>query len=89
MKKKQFALLILGIILVGALAWANRETKPTTSSSSSTAAQSFDKKAYALSDPTSIWIVVNKQRPLNPKTYAPNDLVVPNIPLRATITATE
>lgn len=35
----------------------------------------FDKNKYSHDDVTSIWVVVNKQRPLNPKTYAPNDLV--------------
>ena len=35
----------------------------------------FDKKKYSNDDVTSIWVVVNKQRPLNPKTYAPTDLV--------------
>ncbi len=35
---------------------------------------SFDKKQYSIDDPTSIWIVVNKRRPLSPKTYVPSDL---------------
>ena len=35
----------------------------------------FDKKKYSVDDVTSIWVVVNKQRPLNPKTYVPADLV--------------
>lgn len=35
----------------------------------------FDKGKYSTDDPASIWVVANKQRPLNPKTYAPNDLV--------------
>jgi D-alanyl-D-alanine carboxypeptidase len=29
---------------------------------------------YSISDPTSIWVVVNKLRPLQPKTYVPADL---------------
>jgi zinc D-Ala-D-Ala carboxypeptidase len=47
-------------------------------------APSFNKKQFSLTDPTSLWVVANKQRPLNPATYAPSDLVVPNIPLAAT-----
>lgn len=35
----------------------------------------FDKNKLSLDDPASIWVVVNKQRPLSPKTYAPTDLV--------------
>jgi len=42
----------------------------------------FDKQLYSLSDASSLWVVVNKQRPLNPKTYTPANLVVPNISLR-------
>jgi zinc D-Ala-D-Ala carboxypeptidase len=36
---------------------------------------SFDKNKYSRDDAASIWVVANKQRPLNPKTYAPTDLV--------------
>lgn len=59
--------------------------KQTTSSSSSkttTTSDGFNKNQYSLTDPNSIWVVVNKQRPLNPKTFVPPDLVVPNVPLR-------
>lgn len=41
---------------------------------------SFDKNKYSLSDPTSIWVVVNKNRAL-PNNYQPADLVVPNVRL--------
>lgn len=57
-------------------------TKKTASQTSKTPADSFNKSQYSLTDPTSLWVVVNKTRPLQPKTYAPNDLVVPQIPLR-------
>lgn len=45
--------------------------------------------SYSLSDPSSIWVVVNKQRPLQPKTYAPAHLVIPDIPMRPSITYDE
>lgn len=35
----------------------------------------FDMKRYSTEDVTSIWVVVNKRRPLNPQNYAPSDLV--------------
>jgi D-alanyl-D-alanine carboxypeptidase len=44
---------------------------------------------HSLTDPKSIWVVVNKKRPLEPKTYTPNDLVVPDIQLRDNITDDE
>lgn len=34
----------------------------------------FNKSQYSLEDPTSIWVIVNKQRPL-PSTYEPSDLI--------------
>ena len=37
--------------------------------------KAFDKKAKSLTNPKSAWVVVNKQRPLKPKSYAPTDLV--------------
>ena len=53
---------------------------PTTNQTFTT--PSFDKTKYSLTDPASIWVVVNKQHPLDPKSYTPTDLVVPDIPLR-------
>lgn len=35
----------------------------------------FNKTLYSIDDPTSIWTVVNKTRPLQPKNYVPEDLV--------------
>jgi len=43
-------------------------TKPKTT-------PDFNKSKYSTSDPSSIWVVVNKQHPLIPTGYAPNDLV--------------
>lgn len=42
----------------------------------------FNKSKLSKSNPNSIWVVVNKQRPINPKTYVPSDLVVPSVGLR-------
>ncbi|MGX5694758.1 M15 family metallopeptidase [Agromyces soli] len=36
----------------------------------------FDMQANSLDDPNSIWVVVDKLRPLNPQDYEPADLVV-------------
>jgi len=49
----------------------------------------FDKNKYSTSENSSLWVVVNKKHPLNPKDYTPESLVVPNIPLRSNITNTE
>jgi D-alanyl-D-alanine carboxypeptidase len=63
------------------------KTAGTTTAASQPAG--FDKTKYSTTDPTSLWLVVNKQHQLNPKDYTPKDLVIPNIPLRSNITSTE
>lgn len=37
----------------------------------------FDTTLYSLDDPMSIWVVLNKQRPMNPIDFEPTDLVSP------------
>jgi zinc D-Ala-D-Ala carboxypeptidase len=48
------------------------------------AGSDFNKQLHSIDEPGSIWWIVNKVRPLNPATYAPTDLVTPNVPLRHT-----
>lgn len=50
---------------------------------------SFDRSLYSLTEPTSFWVVVNKQRPLQPATYVPAGLIVPTVTLRSNIPANE
>ncbi|MGE3192677.1 MAG: D-alanyl-D-alanine carboxypeptidase family protein [Microbacteriaceae bacterium] len=40
----------------------------------------FDKRAFSIDDPASLWVVVNKLRPLNPQDYAAPDLVDVPVP---------
>ncbi|MCU1513536.1 MAG: D-alanyl-D-alanine carboxypeptidase, partial [Microbacteriaceae bacterium] len=35
----------------------------------------FNTKTFSLDDPSSLWVVINKLRPFNPKNYAPTDLI--------------
>jgi zinc D-Ala-D-Ala carboxypeptidase len=39
----------------------------------------FDRELYSIDDADSVWVVVNKARPLDPIDYAPDDLVAPSI----------
>ncbi len=41
----------------------------------------FNKTRFSITDPDSIWVVVNKNRPL-PDGYEPSDLIVPSVRLR-------
>jgi D-alanyl-D-alanine carboxypeptidase len=90
MRKIIIVLIAMAILGVGWFVWHGHGKKSAPNSASSTAqsqataSASFDKTKYSLSDPASIWVVVNKQRQLQPKEYAPSTLRAPNIPLRLT-----
>ncbi|BDZ54482.1 hypothetical protein GCM10025870_15550 [Agromyces marinus] len=47
-----------------------------TATATPTPVDTFDKAAHSIDDPDSIWVVVDKLRPLNPADYEPSDLVV-------------
>lgn len=60
---------------------ANTPSVSSTPRPKPSASPTFDKLAYSLDDPTSIWVVVDKALPLNPKSWVPTDLVaMPDIP---------
>lgn len=40
----------------------------------------FDRAKFSLDDPNSIWVVVNKLRPMNPQDFVPSDLVPVDVP---------
>jgi zinc D-Ala-D-Ala carboxypeptidase len=82
-RKRRFSLLLIVLVIAGLGLWlglgrSGSSNKGTVATKSST----FDKKRFSLTDPTSLWVVANKQHPLQPKTYAPSDLSVPKVPLR-------
>lgn len=88
---KIYILLLLAVcILAGVFYVFHKPAKPAAASKATTTqttaksktGDGFNKQQYSLTDPTSIWVIVNKQHPLNPIDYAPSDLVVPNVPLR-------
>ncbi|HSW98607.1 MAG TPA: M15 family metallopeptidase [Candidatus Saccharimonadales bacterium] len=87
MTRKEF-LATLAALVVGALLfaffWHHHDAgRPAAHPAGQQAtAQQFNKKQYSQSDPASLWVVVNKHRPLSPLDYAPADLVNPNMPLR-------
>lgn len=87
-RRKVFLLVIVVALVTGGLFFVlergqpePKQTSPPTSQTSGQqpnqqqTAQAFDKNRLSHDDPTSIWVVVNKTRPLSPKTYAPDDLV--------------
>jgi len=76
-----FVLALLAAVYVG-----GRHQDATDSSAATTHSSgqqnSFNKHLYSTDDPASIWVVVNKLRPLDPKNYVPSDLMFPSVPLR-------
>lgn len=65
--------------------------RPTPSTPPTPAGVGFDATAKSVDDPASTWVVVNKSRPLQPISYAPADLVYPEVayvnrqPMRAEV----
>lgn len=75
------------ILIVGITAWlwlrpesASAPSPEDTDSSATT----FNKKKYSTDSPSSLWVAVNKQRPL-PSSYTPAKLRTPSVELRGTV----
>jgi len=90
-RKKLTLTLIIIIVAISATWWVHgRDTAKPVPHTADTQAQSpkktevdsFNKSQYSLTDPSSLWVIVNKQHPLNPITYAPDDLRYPSVTLR-------
>mgnify|MGYP001009893472 CR=1 FL=1 len=56
-------------------------SKKNSQSTTSNTTKAFDKSAFSIDTPGSIWWIVNKKRPL-PTGYVPRDLAVPSVSLR-------
>jgi D-alanyl-D-alanine carboxypeptidase len=90
MKKVVYILALL--IVVGAGGWfyasvgtsknANLNHQKQAIKPQAKSKPTFNKNLYSHTLASSIWVVVNKLNPLNPKDYVPADLVVPSVPLR-------
>lgn len=89
MKKTLVVILILvlavGLGYVGYNRYIKKDDASSTNSSTSSqqtknSGNGFNKSQYSLTDPTSIWVIVNKQNGI-PTTYEP-DVVVPDVRLR-------
>ena len=79
MKKIFIALVVIAVGCLGWFVWSSRQNTDTDDQTNNT---TFDKSQYSLDEPSSLWVIANKQRPLQPTSYAPNDLVAPEVTLR-------
>lgn len=86
-KRSIFIILALALSIVVFVIVNHDDAKAPTSTASTNSSDSkpeiigFNKKQFSLDDPSSIWVIVNKQRAL-PSGYVPVDLIIPNIRLR-------
>jgi D-alanyl-D-alanine carboxypeptidase len=83
----KFVAIALLIIIIGVVYSTYKKTVRHTSPNkqtgkSTTQTAVFDKTTLSVTDPASLWVVVNKQRPLQPADFVPADLVNPRIQLR-------
>lgn len=92
MHRKLLIIVAVLVLFVGMVLFVRNErastpgathTTPKENSNDMTEATepAFDKTRYSLSSPSSLWVIVNKQRPL-PSSYVPANLTVPATPLR-------
>jgi len=73
-----------------AQATATRTASPTPSPTPTpTPTPTFDKTRFSIDDPMSLWVVVDKLRPVNPQNFVPTDLVDANVPAVFTSTLRE
>lgn len=82
-RRVHFIGLIVFIFLVGGgilFLNADRSNSNTVSTPDQSEDNGFDTTQHSIDDSASLWIVVNKQRPLAPG-YSPEELVNPSIPL--------
>ncbi len=87
--KHRIVIAIIGLVIIAAvlLLWSAKSgdlpnsssrkanaTSASQSQQSSSSTAAFDHTRYSVTDPNSIWVVVNKHHPLKPVNYAPQDL---------------
>jgi D-alanyl-D-alanine carboxypeptidase len=64
-------------------------TRTASPTPTPTPTPTFDKTRFSIDDPMSLWVVVDKLRPVNPQNFVPTDLVDANVPAVFTSTLRE
>ena len=81
MRKRFVISFCLLLVLVGGI-WIVQDNRQQADTSPVQTNKPFNKQRLSLDDPASLWVLVNKKRPLQPETYQPDDLIFPSVPLR-------
>ncbi len=82
MQRKRWLLVAVAVATVVAgiiLLWSQRAAAPPYAAAKpapplTSVAPAFDKQRYSTTDPSSLWVIVNKQHPIVPQGYTPTDL---------------
>lgn len=81
-REVRFVAIALLVIVIGSIFVLTRQDKKSSTEPPKDTTPALNKKQFSISDPNSVWVVVNKKRPLQPRDYVPQDLTTPNVPLR-------
>lgn len=84
MAKRNLIFLSLAVVIFTVAASRLFFNQPSKSNKTNTQnyVKKFNKNQYSTTDPSSLWVIVNKNYPLSNPQYVPNDLMVPDIKLR-------
>ena len=89
-----YILAVIGLLFIALGVWqylsgenasapgANQQEQTNGEANGEAQPPAFDTTRHSIDDPASPWVIVNKQRPLDPIDYAPADLVTPDVPLK-------
>lgn len=77
------AIVVVCLLLGSAFLVLKNIKQDTPPPKTSEQTETFGRQQFSLTDPTSPWVIVNKKRPLSPKTYEPADLRTPNMDAEA------
>ena len=69
------AILLVAIFVIG------KNTINKNKQASKLNVKSFNKSQYSISNPNSVWVIVNKQRPISPLNFIPQTLIPPSVSL--------
>lgn len=75
-------LIVAIVLLIPVLLISKRGDDSKKDNTAQTNEPAFDKTQFPTDDPASPWVVVNKKRPLDPRTYVPAGLIAPDMPLK-------
>lgn len=82
MAKQKLIFLSLAVVMFAAAAGWRLSSQSSKDNGPGAQTTKFNKRQYSTTDPSSLWVIVNKNRPLSNVQYVPSDLMVPNVKLR-------